>query len=81
MTFRWLRNGDELQSGTEIELTQDDVEGGGEGKVHRLRISALNEASAGDYTIEAAGEGGTVRSTISLSFSGIVSPVNQKLLS
>ncbi|XP_075240831.1 muscle M-line assembly protein unc-89-like isoform X2 [Convolutriloba macropyga] len=66
---RWLRNGDELQSGTEIELTQDDVEGGGEGKVHRLRISALNEASAGDYTIEAAGEGGTVRSTISLSFS------------
>ncbi len=60
---RWLRNGEELQSGEDIELTQEE-------EVHRLRISALNEASAGDYTIEAAGEGGTVRSTISLSFSG-----------
>lgn len=59
---RWLRNGEELHSGEDIELTQ-------EGEIYRLRIAALNEASAGDYTIEAAGEGGTVRSTISLSFS------------
>ncbi|XP_063713551.1 myosin light chain kinase, smooth muscle-like isoform X2 [Symsagittifera roscoffensis] len=59
---RWLRNGEELQTAEGIELSQEI-------DVYRLRISALNEASAGDYTIEAAGEGGTVRSTISLSFS------------
>ena len=63
INVRWLRNGEELHSGEDIELSQ-------EGEIYRLKIAALNEASAGDYTIEAAGEGGTVRSTISLSFSG-----------